>query len=145
MRKTDIVEYIMSWNVLDTNSRSRYVHYNRVGKMTVWYQRVLGFLGKLVKYSPVAQTLVIIPLNDWYLYMSYEEDIFVSMKATDALVKNDYELVPFHAKIIYRPAGLSLVNVFFATWGTGKWSFRRFPYSWHRHIENENIFHCNNF
>lgn len=90
VRTMDIVEEMISSNVLPANSKATYIRYITVVELRTKHHGVLTFLVKLSKVCSAETALGITHLDDSSLYNFSEVDIFLMTRPADVSVKNDH-------------------------------------------------------
>lgn len=98
----DIVCDMMSSSVLATNSWAAYVRYITAGEIMMKRKCVLVLLTNLGRDAPAVKALGVTHLDDRSLYFSFEDDIYLMIRAPNEFVKNNNNPAHFHTHSFHK-------------------------------------------
>lgn len=81
--------------ILAASSRTAYIYYTKVGKMSKRHRVVLLLLTNLGLDAPASDTMGNMLANDSHLYILSENDSFFMIQSADVVAKNEQQPVPF--------------------------------------------------
>lgn len=120
-----MLDNLLSWNSLPSNSRRTHIRYSRVGERMIKCKEVLRLFRKLGKDVPELNTVSFTYLDDQRLYILSAREIYVVIQALDEIFKNDDRPGPSMDISSTDTLLDSVMNIMFVTWNNLKSNFGR--------------------